>query len=1083
MSYLTVLRRLRSRHRPLPRKILLRLFVVAAILIGFPAPAHAAPTVQLWTLSSADRVFSTSQRPLGAPASITLYSARGEQEAAQIAVRSSSAEALTSVRVTASGLAGPDGARIPESNIVVRRAYDHPQIKVMGGDVELPPNDGKSYYDALLDDVSYDLLKHTLDVPSGITQPYHYSVTVPAGQAPGVYTGSVAVSTSNAGTVTVSVRLAVYDVTLPASNQSTFKMNNWFTSAGWDYRGTVRAIPEQYDVKMYDADWWTVIENIAANHARHRNNVIYADFQALLIPNTKVGTAGLLQFDWTTFDRFIDTFDDAGAMQYIYTPTLLEKTADGKADVEILRGVNGVVERHLATPNTAATNIYFDMLFPALKAHLDEKGWTDRFYLSALDEPDTPDQVAAANWLYGKYRRYFPNPRTNEAHYTVLPGLDQNLTAVTPVLGHYEQHMGYYQDRRVNGTELWLYNCIQPEGAQMNRFISYHLAKTRLTPWLTWQVGGTGYLHWGWNFWFDNPGNPGEAPDTFNGLQTGDNWLVRPNKREFNVHDSLRSETQLDGVEDYELLAMLARTKPLTARAIANSLITDAVRYTRTGSDVDARHKMLLDELTGGAPDERFPFADGFEAGDGNWVRGRGTWSVTASGEYIQTDTSIWGSTSTPKSRAYGNVSASADLKIDSVNPDGGNTNWAGLMIRSSNATDMETGYLVGLRNNGEVFVYRSTRELGKAAAAGYRPGVYNRLRVIAAGNKLTVYVSDQPDPVLTVTDDAYPAGQVALVTGGAGARFDNITLNPDNNLAEAGPVTVSSTYSADGWHPAAAVDGRRSSTAGSMGWTSAGGPTADRTESITVDLGEPRSLGRVDLLPRADGANTGIGFPVDFTVQVSTDGTSWNTVASQTGYPRPGAAAQAFPFPAQLGRYIKVTGTKLSSDQFGAYHMQLAEIEAYGGNLAAGRPVSASSSYEAPAEGWQRANLTDGSHLSTVWNTMGWSSAAGAQNRTEWVGVDLGGPSRISRVELYARSDGPDTGAGFPVDFSIQVSDDGTTWTTVASAAGYGRPDHTAQVFTFPVTTARHVRVVGTALRTDPRGEARMQLAELRVG
>lgn len=747
------------------------LLASVVLLLGLPVPAQAAATAQVWTHSAADRIFSTTPLPPGAPSSVALYSARGEQEAAQLAVRSSSAEALTQVTVSAGPLSGPGGA-IPESNILVRRAYDHPRVQVMEGDVEQPPGGGTSYYDALVENAPRDL-------PGGVTQPYHYSVTVPNGQTPGVYTGTVVVSTGNAGSVTVDVRLEVYDVTLPAPNESTFKMNNWFTSAGWDYRGTENSIPLQYGVQMYDANWWRVIENFAANHQRHRNNVIHADFQALLIPDTTVGPGGELQFGWASFDRFIQTFIDAGALQYIHTPHLLEPNQDGTASVEILRNVDGAVQRVLSTPDTPETNAYLDQVFAALKQHLDAKGWTDRFYMSALDEPRTAAHGTAANWLYAKYRAHFPNPLTNEAHLAVVPGLDENLTAITPVLGHYEEQMAHYQDLRINGTELWLYNCIIPRGAQMNRFISYHLAKTRLTPWLTWKIGGAGYLHWGWNYWFD--GDPNVPADTFDGMQSGDNWLVRPNKAAYDVYDSLRSETQLDGLEDTELLAMLARTKPLAAQAIANGLITDTVAYSRSGTDVDAGHKRLLDALVSDEADQRFPFADGFDAGDGEWVRGKGAWSVAPTGEYLQTDTAGWGFTSTPKSRAYGDVTASVDLKIVGVNPNGGNTNWAGFMVRSANATDMETGYLVAVRDNGEVFVYRSGRELGKAVAQNYQPGTYTRFRVVASGDTIAVYVGDDPAPALTVTDGAYPAGQVALVTGGASVRFDNVTLTPDS--------------------------------------------------------------------------------------------------------------------------------------------------------------------------------------------------------------------------------------------------------------------------------------------------------------
>lgn len=1049
--------------------------MLAAVLLVSLLPAQpayaAAPSV--WIQNSADRAFRTTTMPAGAPTAISLFAARNEVEAAQILVRSG--VALSNVYVGAGALTEPGGAVIPAANVKVTRAYLHPNIQKISGDYQNPPDGSDDYYDALRDNTPISLA-------AGTTQPYHYSVRVPAGQKPAVYTGSAVVNSSG-GNQVVNISVRVYPVTLPPTNQSTLKVTNWTTSAGWDYTGTEVSIPLQYGVAMYDARWWRIVTNMAANHARHRNNVAYADFQALLIPHTTIDDAGNYTFGWQSFDRFVQIYIDAGAMQYIYTPSLLEgfDAATGHVKMDMIKKVNGRVQRVKADANTPETNAYLDKIFPALKAHLDQKGWTDEFYMSANDEPSTSQQIAAGNWLYSKYRQYFPNARTNEALNHQAPGLEGNLTTFTPVINLYESNVDYYQNQRVSGKDLWLYNCIIPQGEFMNRFTSFHLAKTRLTFWLLWKVGGTGYLHWGWNYWL----HFGETPrkiDAFNDRHSGDNWLVYPKPETDDVYDSLRSEAQLDGIEEYELLTQLAASKPLTAKAIAESLITNSVAYTRSGADVVDRHKQLLDALTSTGSDMAFPFSDSF-ANEQSWRHTRGTWSIATTGEYLQTDTSDWGFTSAVEGRSYADLAASVDLKIVGVNPNGGNANWAGFMLRSLNGTDMGSGYLVGLRNNGEVFVYRSGVTLKAAPAPGYVPGTYTRLRVSAVGNTIKVWVGNHPDPVLTVADpkNAYTAGSVALVTGGTSVRFDNMRINPMVNAAEGKPVTASSSYQADGWSTGAATDGRRSSVPGAMGWSSLSSPTVNHTESATVDLGASKPVSRIDLYPRNDGANTGAGFPIDFTVQVSNDNTNWATVASRTGHPRPGNAAQSFPFASTQARYVRVTGTNLRPDQFGNYHLQFAEIETAGGNLAAGRAVSSSSSVEAHSEGWLRANATDGAR-SNLWYSMGFSSALATTNHTEWLSVDLGGSSLVERVDLYPRNDGANTGAGFPVDFTIAVSNDNVNWTTVASRTGYPRPGVQAQTFTFARTTARYVRVTGTNLRTDPGGYYLLQLSELEV-
>ncbi|WP_163507413.1 discoidin domain-containing protein [Fodinicola acaciae] len=1061
--------------QPVTRRTLLRAAAVAgAIPIAMPESAFgAAAAPAVWVHGAADRIFPAS--PAESGQAIALDAAKGEHEAAQIMIRAGGS-AISNVTLSASALTGPAGATIPASQIQIRRQYAHGDVGGVGGDTQAPPGGSAStYYDSLMDAAAATVAANT-------TQPYHLGVRVPAGQPAGRYSGTVTVA-SGSGNVAVPISVRVFDVALPAADKGKLKMNNWFTSAGWDYTGTIEAVPLQYDCQMFDDRWWTVMANFAKNHARHRNNVIYADFQALLIPDTTVDANGNFSFDWTTFDRFVNLFVSAGAMSYIYTPTLLEGAGP---QVEILRraGTTNRVEKVLVTPNGTEANAYLDKVFPALRSHLDSKGWTDVFYFSALDEPDTDAKATAAKWLYAKYAQYFPNPLTNEAHNHFMPALNQVLQTVTPTTEVYQNNIAAYQKfRHIAGKDLWFYTCIIPQGDYMNRFIPYHLNKTRLIPWLLWKVGAGGYLHWGWNYWVNGSVAAGwTAADTFNGGQSGDAWLVRPNVSALDVYDSVRSEAQLDGIEDYELLTLLAAAKPLTARAIANRLITDSTHYTHNGEDVVAAHRHVLEASVSPATDARFPVVDGFPD-ERNWTHVSGTWSVSG-GAYSQTDSAAqWGYTSALKARAYGDFAATVDVQITAVNSAGGDTNWAGLMVRSCNASDMDTGYLVALRRNGEVFVYRCGDRLGGAQVPGFSAAAPTRLKVVARGSTLTICAGLAATPILTVTDSYYSAGNIALVTGGAAAKFSGFSVNPEIDYAEGKAVTVTSSYTADGWSPTAAVNGQTASVTGGLGWSSAGFTDANTTQSITVDFGQSYPVGRVDLYPRSDGANTGSGFPADYTIALSTDGLSWTTVATRTAVPRPAAGPQSSAFATKQARYLRVTATKLTADQFGAYHFQLAEIAAYGANLAAGRPVQTSSSYESAAEGWGAVAATDGSWLSALGTPMGWSSNSNlTANHIEWISVDLGAASSIKDVVLYARTDGDNTGACFPSDFVIETSTDNSAWTQVVSKTGYPAPDAQPQVFAFSPVTARYVRVRGTSLSPDNHGTYRMQLSELEV-
>ncbi|MFB7469460.1 discoidin domain-containing protein [Kitasatospora sp. NPDC056184] len=1078
--------------------------LVAALVPGTAAVEAAAEPAppSVWVESGYDHVFSSSPAPSRPARAVDLAVARNETQAAQIAVRSGTD--LTGLHVVPGDLAGPGGAGIPAARITVNREYNHPVVgKVLpwwwlnGKDGhQEPPDGGSSYYDALVDNTPYDL-------KADITQPYYYSVDVPAGQAPGTYTGKATVRSAE-GAVDVPVSVTVYPVDVPPANRSAFRMNNWFTSVGWDYNWSSTSIRAQYGVEDFSDGWWEVMKNFAANHAEHRNNVIYADFQALAVRDTTL-VEGEYTFQWKDFDRFVQLFQDAGSLQYIYTPTLIEDHGKG-LEALVTDGQGGVKVEHLPLTTKTERDVaaeYLDKVFAALKAHLDTKcldpgptcapgrRWSDVLYMSAVDEPsgdDLPLQSVTAPWFYEQYRGHFPQGLTNEAHNGLAPAIDAVLGTVTPQADglNYDPNAAYYQNLRLSGKDLWLYYCNGPVDHHLNRFISYPLSESRLTPWMVAALGGNGFLHWGWNHWTD-PDKGFSRVDTLNDWQDGDRFLVRPNRGpnndKYELYNSVRSEALLAGIQDFELLNQLAAAKPVLARALIGSLITNTTEFSTSGADTDQRHRQILDALASGGPDAAFPFADDFSAGnDSRWRHTVGSWSVTADGGYVQSDVrSGWDTVSGIAGRAYRDVAASVDVRITGTDADdGGDTDWAGLTIRSQNPTDAHTGYLVALRNNGEVFVHRSGTTLAAAPVPGYTPGQTVALRVDARGDTLRVFAGTTL--LITLTDTGYPVGGVGLATGHAGARFDNVRLNPGTDAAENAAVTASSSYEADGWSLAAVTDGRRGRTDGPTGWSSAGSSSADHAEWVSVDLGAVRRTGRVDLYPRADGADTGAGFPVDFTVQVSADGTAWTTVADRTGYPRPDASAQSFAFPPADVRYVRVAATKLRTDPHGNYHLQLAEIETAGGNLAVNRPVESSSSVE--ADGWGRAGATDGVVNSALGYSMGWSSAkASGPAAGEWITVDLQSTNVLSRVRLTPRTDGANTGRGFPVDYTVQVSADKSAWTTVASRTGQTRPGAAGEEFTFAPTGARYVRVVATKLSTDQFGEHYLQFGEIAAG
>lgn len=133
-------------------------------------------------------------------------------------------------------------------------------------------------------------------------------------------------------------------------------------------------------------------------------------------------------------------------------------------------------------------------------------------------------------------------------------------------------------------------------------------------------------------------------------------------------------------------------------------------------------------------------------------------------------------------------------------------------------------------------------------------------------------------------------------------------------------PVTVatSSTLNWDSSAPCAIDDDTSTS------WSSQKHDQANADEWMNVWLGQPFKVGGLKITPCRDGK----GFPSDFTLQCSDDGTSWTTLQSFTDFPATGAEPRTFIFNNPVSAaWFRLYATKLSPDETGAFALRIAEF------------------------------------------------------------------------------------------------------------------------------------------------------------
>ncbi|RZL05199.1 MAG: discoidin domain-containing protein [Hymenobacter sp.] len=269
-------------------------------------------------------------------------------------------------------------------------------------------------------------------------------------------------------------------------------------------------------------------------------------------------------------------------------------------------------------------------------------------------------------------------------------------------------------------------------------------------------------------------------------------------------------------------------------------------------------------------------------------------------------------------------------------------------------------------------------------------------------------------------------------------AAFFLLTTTP--SLAQ--NLALGKTATATSGSPALAFDGK-----GNTRWESA----STDIQSIVVDLGSVQTIDRI----RLTWENA---YGKDFTLEVSNDQQTWTVVQTVIGN---NTTANEYPNLKASGRYVKMNGTKRAT----VYGFSLFEFEVFNysdnnNNLALGRPAVASTTQGT----LNAANAFDSSY-STRWGSTVNLNAASLY-------VDLGGKSTLSRVYLVWET-------AYGADYTIDVSDDAQTWTTVYSVVD--NTLHFNEITFAKPASGRFIRMNGTQ-RGNPGADFGFSLYEFQV-
>jgi hypothetical protein len=525
---------------------------LALIVLGFSWSTTVraeAQGITAWPVDPHVKIFRDIQPP-ESPGMVTLRAARNEYEPAQIAFRA--ARPLESVGVEVTPLTHADGQPTIGGEAIrwsfiafIPLAKNTPyseSLQLRAAPCQVP--------DPLLED-------RTIVVEADSTQPVWITVHVPEDAPPGLYHGQVSVVAGDHG-ATLPVELTVDPFTLPDDRH--LWVTNWFN---------VSNIAKAHQVEPWSEPFWTILARYAENLAAHRHNVVYTPWTLV---NVTRESDGKLSFDYARFDRFVELFEKAGAADRIEITHVAHFGPGGWSGKEI------VLRKVTATDQATGKSISLGPeeglapLLTDLVRHLAERGWLEKSMIHVADEPSI-NNIESWREASAFVRQAAPGLRRIDAVETI--DFSGALEVWVPKLSHLDRWRDAYETRRAD-NEMWYYICCHPYGSVYpNRFLDYPTACVRVLHWINFAADLEGYLHWGLNFWGDDPfGTPRDR------LPPGDTHIIYPGSQ--GPLSSIRWEIQRESLEDYEYLYLLTqKTAELKARLGGAAAWVDPQRRAR----------------------------------------------------------------------------------------------------------------------------------------------------------------------------------------------------------------------------------------------------------------------------------------------------------------------------------------------------------------------------------------------------------------------------------------------------------------------------------------------------------------------
>ena len=505
-----------------------------------------------WITSSLVRHFPLT--PSRGPEQLFIEAALNEQFSFQVAMRMED-EGAQRVRVRVEG-PGNWSTRVRRVGYVPVRHHNTP-TKKDSADV-----DGVGYIPGYVPDPLFD--EDSVSLPKGETHAFWVTARPGSAATPGAHAIQVIVSPERGEQTTHTVQVRLRDVVI--HKRKDFAVTHWFY---------VDALIDWYKTDLFDDRFWEILPRYIRDVVEHGQDTVYVPVftpsldgvkrpsQLLRVTRTEPDR---YSFDWRDVKKYVDLAKQCGIDHFEWCHLF---TQWGVKNAIRIYEEQGREERLLWPPDTGASSdtyrVFLSQFLPELHRFLTQERILDGSFFHVSDEPhgeEHLDNYRKARALLKELAAWMKvMDALTEVEYARQGLTDMPIPSIRTALDFVQESI-----------PCWCYYCCGPRGKYLNRLLDTPLPKISMHGLLFYRWPFRGFLHWGYNYWYQSQTRTLIDPYTVQdglawqrGWAYGDTFVVYPGPA--GPVDSIRWEVFGESLQDYALLQTLGvdRNRPFLA--------------------------------------------------------------------------------------------------------------------------------------------------------------------------------------------------------------------------------------------------------------------------------------------------------------------------------------------------------------------------------------------------------------------------------------------------------------------------------------------------------------------------------------